>query len=96
VSGPDSDEKPRAGRVRHDSGGRAIWEWAVESGKHAVDSTSHLLKKLELTRRRSRSRSRARLHPHWSCRPTIRMASAAGRGSIPMTRAHRWAGPLHR
>lgn len=49
MSDHDSGEKPRAGRVRHDSGGRAIWEWAVESGKHAVDSTSHLLKKLELT-----------------------------------------------
>ena len=46
---PDSSDKPRSGRVRHDSGGRAIWEWALDSGKHAVDSTSRLLKKLELT-----------------------------------------------
>src|SRR5690606_38209798 len=46
---PDSGDKPRSGRVRHDSGGRAIWEWALDSGKHAVDSTSRLLKKLELT-----------------------------------------------
>lgn len=45
----DTPEKPRAGRVRHDSSGRAIWEWAVDSGRQAVDSTSHLLKKLELT-----------------------------------------------
>lgn len=49
----DSDEnngtKPRAGRVRHDSSGRAIWEWAVDSGRQAVDSTSRLLKKLEFT-----------------------------------------------
>jgi hypothetical protein len=46
---PDSRDKPRSGRVRHDSGGRAIWEWALDSGKQAVDSTSRLLKKLELT-----------------------------------------------
>src|SRR5690606_27581318 len=46
---PDSSDKPRSGRVRHDSGGRAIWEWAIDSGKHAVDSTSRLLKRLELT-----------------------------------------------
>lgn len=46
---PDSSDKPRSGRVRHDSGGRAIWEWALDSGKHAVDSTSRLLKRLELT-----------------------------------------------
>jgi hypothetical protein len=50
VSGQDSDNKPpRSGRVRHDPGGRAVWEWAVESGRHALDSTSRLLKKLDLT-----------------------------------------------
>ena len=37
------------GRVRHDASGRAVWDWAVESGRHAIDSTSRLLKKLELT-----------------------------------------------
>lgn len=40
-------EKP-AGRVRHDSTGRAVWEWAVDSGRHAIESTSRLLKRLEL------------------------------------------------
>lgn len=49
MSDPDSNDKPRSGRVRHDAGGRAIWEWAVDSGRSAVDSTSRLLKKLELT-----------------------------------------------
>jgi hypothetical protein len=43
----DSSPKP-AGRVRHDSSGRAIWEWAAESGRHAIDSTSALLKRLDL------------------------------------------------
>ena len=38
-----------SGRVRHDSGGRAVWEWAVESGRHAIESTSRLLKRLDLT-----------------------------------------------
>ncbi|MET0280849.1 MAG: hypothetical protein ABW278_06940 [Steroidobacteraceae bacterium] len=42
-------EKKLSGRVRHDAGGRAIWEWAVESGRHAIDSTSRLLKKLNLS-----------------------------------------------
>jgi hypothetical protein len=49
VAGNDPDRKPTSGRVRHDSSGRAVWEWAVESGRHAIDSTSRLLKKLELT-----------------------------------------------
>ena len=47
---PDSsqeNDKP-AGRVRHDSTGRAVWEWAAESGRHALDSTSRLLKRLDL------------------------------------------------
>lgn len=37
-----------AGRVRHDASGRAIWEWAVDTGRHALESTSRLLKRLEL------------------------------------------------
>lgn len=50
MSDPDSSDRPRrSGQVRHDAGGRAIWEWAIESGRHAIDSTSRLLKKLELT-----------------------------------------------
>lgn len=46
----DTDElrKP-SGRVRHDKGGRAVWEWAVDSGRHAIESTSRLLKRLDLS-----------------------------------------------
>lgn len=43
-----NDKKNPAGRVRHDAGGRAIWEWAVDTGRHALDSTSRLLKRLDL------------------------------------------------
>lgn len=50
MSGPEDENKPApSGRVRHDSGGRAIWEWAVDSGRHAIDSTSRLLKKLDIS-----------------------------------------------
>ncbi len=47
---PDDENDPEkpAGRVRHDASGRAIWEWAAESGRHAIDSTSRLLKRLDL------------------------------------------------
>jgi len=46
----DTDKSmKRSGQVRHDAGGRAIWEWAVESGRHAIDSTSRLLKRLDLS-----------------------------------------------
>jgi hypothetical protein len=50
VSGPEKDKPPaRSGKVRHEPGGRAIWEWAIDSGKHALDSTSRLLKKLDIS-----------------------------------------------
>jgi hypothetical protein len=44
----DDDTKPKVGRVRHDATGRAIWEWASETGRNAIDSTSRLLKRLDL------------------------------------------------
>jgi hypothetical protein len=42
------DKQGRAGRVKHDASGRAIWEWAAETGRNALDSTSRLLKRLDL------------------------------------------------
>jgi hypothetical protein len=47
-SSSDGSKKPKAGRVRHDARGRAIWDWATETGKHALESTSRLLKRLEM------------------------------------------------
>jgi len=45
----DPKNKPAAaGRVKHDASGRAIWEWAVDTGRHALDSTSRLLKRLDM------------------------------------------------
>jgi hypothetical protein len=50
LSAPDDpkDKPSPAGRVKHDAGGRAIWEWAAETGRNALDSTSRLLKRLDL------------------------------------------------
>jgi len=36
------------GAVQHDARGNAVWRWAVESGRHAVESTSRLLRRLEV------------------------------------------------
>ncbi len=38
---------PRDG-VSHDARGNAVWQWAVDSGRHLIESTSHLLKRLEV------------------------------------------------
>ena len=37
-----------SGRVVHDSRGNAVWQWVKDTGRHALESTSALLKKLEL------------------------------------------------
>jgi hypothetical protein len=47
-SPPADNISTPAGRVRHDKSGRAIWEWAVDTGRHALDSTSRLLKRLDI------------------------------------------------
>jgi hypothetical protein len=50
LSAPEDpkDKEAPAGRVKHDASGRAIWEWAVDTGRHALDSTSRLLKRLDM------------------------------------------------
>jgi hypothetical protein len=49
MSRPDSDSKTtRKPTLRHDQRGRAVWEWAIDSSRQALDSTSRLLKKLDL------------------------------------------------
>lgn len=48
----DEQKKPESpappGRVHHDKHGRAVWQWAVDAGRNALDSTSALLKRLEV------------------------------------------------
>ena len=40
-------EPARSGGVEHDARGNAVWKWAVDTGRHAIDSTSRLLRRLE-------------------------------------------------
>jgi len=55
--GPAASDKPAAppdefagksGRIVHDERGNAIWDWIKETSRIAIESTSHLLKKLEV------------------------------------------------
>ena len=46
---PASDPNAgRAGRVVHDERGNAVWDWVKDTARIAIDSTSRLLKKLEV------------------------------------------------
>ncbi len=43
----DTGELP-TGKVVHDDRGNAVWDWMKSTGRHAIESTSRLLRKLEL------------------------------------------------
>lgn len=50
---PQAPEDPdplagRSGRIVHDERGNAIWDWVKETSRIAIDSTSRLLKRLEV------------------------------------------------
>jgi hypothetical protein len=46
----DSGDKPMVHKdgVSHDQRGNAVWKWAADSGRHLLESTSALLKRLEV------------------------------------------------
>lgn len=52
MNSPDSKNRPKrrrvAGGVSHDDRGNAVWQWAADSGRQLLDSTSTLLKRLEI------------------------------------------------
>jgi hypothetical protein len=37
------------GKVVHDDRGNAVWDWVKQTGKHAIDSTTRMLRKLEVS-----------------------------------------------
>jgi hypothetical protein len=45
---PGGSAPASTGQVVHDSRGGAVWDWLKHTGRQALDSTSRLLKKLEV------------------------------------------------
>ena len=42
-------EQRNSGQVQHDDRGNAVWQWATDTARTAMASTSQLLRKLDLT-----------------------------------------------
>jgi hypothetical protein len=51
--------KPLAGGVRHDARGIAVWQWVSETARHALASTSQLLRRLDVSGRSLQDDARA-------------------------------------
>jgi hypothetical protein len=47
ASKPHADARA-AGRVKHDERGNAVWDWLKETGRFCIESTSALLRRLEV------------------------------------------------
>ena len=45
---PKDEFDGRSGRIVHDERGNAVWDWIKETSRIAIDSTSRLLKRLEV------------------------------------------------
>jgi hypothetical protein len=43
-----SSEDRGAGRIKHDERGNAVWDWLKETGRFCIESTSALLRRLEV------------------------------------------------
>lgn len=48
TSTPKTPPERPAGRVVHDDRGNAVWDWLKETGRFCVESTSAMLKRLEM------------------------------------------------
>jgi hypothetical protein len=48
TSAPAPDKAKGAGRIVHDARGNAVWDWVKETGRVCIESTSAILKRLEV------------------------------------------------
>jgi hypothetical protein len=48
LTAPAGGKKEARGRIVHDERGNAVWDWLKETSRIAIESTSRLLRKLEL------------------------------------------------
>jgi hypothetical protein len=44
---PGTESRGQTGKVVHDERGNAVWDWIKQTGRHAIESTTRMLRKLE-------------------------------------------------
>jgi hypothetical protein len=74
------ETKPPAGGVRHDARGNAVWQWATETARHAVASTSQLLRRLDVS---SLSLEDDAQPPNALTKPAPTGRAASGKPALP-------------
>jgi hypothetical protein len=85
--------KPLVGGVRHDARGTAVWQWAAETARHAIASTSQLLRRLDAS-----SLSLEQIDDDQQTPKTPTKSSAAARAAptkpgVPVRKAERGFNP---
>jgi hypothetical protein len=76
--------KPLVGGVRHDARGNAVWQWATETARHAVASTSQLLRRLDVS---SLSLEDDDSPPKTQARPAPASPAASSKPGAPQRKA---------
>jgi hypothetical protein len=66
-----------SGQVKHDDRGNAVWHWAADTARTAINSTSQLLRKLDVSSLSLESESKDREEPDLPQTPTSSSAASS-------------------
>jgi len=84
--------KPLVGGVQHDARGNAVWQWATETARHAVASTSQLLRRLDVSSlsleelKEDKQPPKAANTPKTTVQPSQGRPAASGKPAAPASR----------
>jgi hypothetical protein len=85
--------KPLLGGVRHDARGNAVWQWATETARHAVASTSQLLRRLDVSSLSLEELDEDKAAPKTPNKSSSAAFAAPTKPAVPMRKAERGFNP---
>jgi hypothetical protein len=94
-SDPNTPDKttPLVGGVRHDARGNAVWQWATETARHAVASTSQLLRRLDVSSLSLEELDEDKPAPKTKTRSSSGAPAAPTKPAAPVRKAERGFNP---